>query len=104
MKKDQEENLVTELIIKALEKLDKTTSRIDERMDEMNVTLVRNTDSLEVHIRRTDLLESKFSQDIEPAIKFYNGVLFVGKLIGLLAVIATILGVAFEGIKFFLKV
>jgi hypothetical protein len=52
-----------------MEKLDKVTGmleKLDERMDSMSITLVRNTDSLEHHIARTNLLEEYVKTEIDP--------------------------------------
>ncbi len=99
MKHDQE-TLLLDLIIKTLEKLDKTTESMDERLDKIDLTLVRNTASLEEHVKRTNALEDRIKTEVEPAIKFYNGFIFLGKVIGILALVVTIAGGIFESLKF----
>jgi tetrahydromethanopterin S-methyltransferase subunit B len=52
-----------------MEKLDKIVEKIDKldsRMDDMAITLVRNTESLEHHIARTNLLEDYVKTEITP--------------------------------------
>lgn len=52
-----------------MEKLDKIAEKLDKldgRMDDMAITLVRNTDSLEHHIARTNLLEEYVKTEITP--------------------------------------
>lgn len=57
------------------DKLDK----IMEDIVEIKIDMARNTDSLELHIKRSDMLESKLDQDygkledkIKPMISFYE--------------------------------
>lgn len=57
-------------------KLDK----LDDRLDAQNETLIRNTVSLETHIKRTDLLEKQ----IKPLYRAYHratALIFVGSLL-----------------------
>lgn len=52
-----------------MEKLDKIVEKIDKldgRLDDMSITLVRNTESLEHHIARTNLLEEYVKTEITP--------------------------------------
>lgn len=66
-------------------KLDKIANDVQEiklSLVKMDMTLERNTDSLENHIKRTDLLESKVEvlkeqvtpvlKDIQPVIKYWK--------------------------------
>lgn len=48
------------------EKLVTMVEKLDNRMDDMAITLVRNTDSLEHHIARTNLLEEYVKTEITP--------------------------------------
>ena len=48
------------------EKLVSMVEKLDSRMDDMAITLVRNTDSLEHHIARTNLLEDYVKTEITP--------------------------------------
>jgi cob(I)alamin adenosyltransferase len=43
------------------EKLDTKLDSIVEKLHDINITLIRNTDSLEVHEMRTDIAEKKLS-------------------------------------------
>lgn len=49
----------SDLIFKVVNKLDSKIDRLDDRMDEVNITLVRNTDDLENHMARTAANESR---------------------------------------------
>lgn len=100
MNKEQEEQLLLKLIIKALEKLDVRMEGMDSRLDNIDVTMAANTESLVDHIRRTTNLEERLENDIEPAVKFYNGLIFVGKGIGIIALLVSIVGGVFEAVKF----
>ena len=48
------------------EKLVTMVEKLDGRMDDMAITLVRNTESLEHHIARTNLLEDYVKKEISP--------------------------------------
>lgn len=41
-----------------LDKIETSIAKLDERLDKIDVVLVRNTATLEEHIRRTDILET----------------------------------------------
>lgn len=54
---------------KDVDKLEAKIDKLDERLDGIAVTLVKNTESLEYHIKRTDLLEKKITlldEDVMP--------------------------------------
>ena len=80
-------------IDRILDKLDK----LDDKVNEIDKTLVRNTDSLEFHILRTNLLEEHLKRQdekIKPLIQHVdrvNFVLSVGKYIGVGTVISGII-------------
>ena len=71
-----------------LDKLD----RLQENMNDMDKTLVRNTDSLEHHIKRTDLLE----ESIKPLKKHVLMAEAVLKVMGLTAAISSFVAVIFK--------
>lgn len=64
---------------KALESVSKTLIKIDK-------TLLLQQQQLAEHMRRTDLLE----KELKPVTKFQQQFIGAGKLLGILAVIATI--------------
>lgn len=71
---------------RVLDKLDK----IDDRLGIMDVTLVRNTASLEEHIRRTNLLEQaqkELKDSVKPLIKVHTVVYGICKIIAGAAVL-----------------
>ena len=47
---------------KLLDKIEKKLDLFNDKLHDIDKTLVRNTDSLEIHIRRTELLE----RDVAP--------------------------------------
>lgn len=59
---------------------------LDHRLDEMTVLLAKQQQSLEYHIKRTDLLQ----EEIKPIRKHVYMVQGVGAFLGILALIATI--------------
>lgn len=44
---------------KQLERIEKSLETLSEKVHSIDKTLVRNTDSLEIHIKRTELLEKE---------------------------------------------
>lgn len=67
--------------------LDTKLDKLDERLDSVDKTLVRQHEQLKYHIQRTNLLEAKF----EPVEKHVNMVHGALKLIGATAAFAAIL-------------
>ncbi len=99
----EQENQLLNLIIQALDKLDAKIDQIKEKHENLDVTMAVNTESLKEHVKRTNLLEKRLERDVEPALKFYNGIIFIGKVLGLLAIVATMIGAFIEVITFFTK-
>lgn len=65
--------------------------KIEDHLDTMNQTLTRNTAILDVHVRRTDLLEKKVAH-VDEHVKSVNAVSsFVFKLTGLMAAVIGIM-------------
>lgn len=89
-----------ELMKRVLEKLDKVEDKIDRkfdhvetRLDSMDKTLVKNTENLAEHMRRTDLLETaqtNMSADIEKIKKPFIVAWGIGKIIGFISVLVGI--------------
>lgn len=104
MKPEQEDKLLLQLIIQGLEKLDKSMSDLDEKVNGIHITMARNTESLEMHMARTELLE----EALKPIKSTHDGLTFTGALIakiaGALVIIATLLAAAWEAIKLILRV
>lgn len=76
-------------------KMFKLLKRIDKRLDNLDVTMAKNTTSLEIHVKRTDLLEAKL-EPVEKHVAMMHGAF---KLIGLLATLAGIGAAIVEGLK-----
>ena len=51
------------LVIETLSRMDSKLDKLDDRMDGMSSTLVKQQSSLDEHIRRTNLLEIKIDQE-----------------------------------------
>ena len=76
-----------ELVNRILDKLDK----VEDRLDSIDKTLVRQEVQLSEHIRRTELLEKaheSFKEEIKPIKKAHTVVTGVLKIIGGLAILA----------------
>jgi hypothetical protein len=58
---DQIEKLALELLFRRLDKIEVIMSKIDERLDSVDVTLGKQHVSLENHIRRTELAERQIA-------------------------------------------
>lgn len=81
-------------IFKILDKLDCKIDKLDDKLDVQNETTLRNTLSLEEHIRRTvqneemiELLRNDL-KPVEDHVKYVHGAL---KLLGLIALLAGLL-------------
>lgn len=75
------------LIITKIDTLDSKLDKTNEKIHGIDITLVRNTESLEEHMRRTELLE----KDIQP-IKRHVHMLEGGlKLFGVLSLISSLI-------------
>lgn len=84
------------------ERFDRLEEKIDGIKDEMsktNVILAKNTESLEYHIKRTDLLESKVSH-IEGHVKMMQG---ATKVVGALLALASLTWVVINIIDYLNK-
>jgi hypothetical protein len=68
-------------------KLEDKLDRIDSRIDNIDITLARQSEILDIHVKRTNLLEEAL-KPIENHVAMVNGAL---KLIGILAMIAAII-------------
>lgn len=107
MSQDKEKQLLLELIIEGLtkisDKVDTNSVDLNEKLNSISITLAVNTESLQQHMKRTQLLEDKLEKDVQPAVDFYNGLLFIGKAIGILALVVSIAAGLFEAAKFILE-
>lgn len=86
--------------------MEKRFDRIEEKLDEVkdelsttNIILAKNTESLEYHIKRTDLLESKVSH-IDGHVKMMQG---ASKVVGALLALASLTWVVINIIEFLTK-
>ena len=78
---------------KLLEKLDEKMDQVQERLGEIDVTLAKNTASLEEHIRRTELAEEAIAvikDELKPIQKHVTQVHTVFQVIGFVAVAVSI--------------
>ena len=87
-----------------IDKLGQDINKINNKLDKMidhqhniDKTLVRQEVNIKEHIRRTDLLEKRVQQvdtEAQPAIKYVNGLKFIGKSIIFISVcVGTVIGV-----------
>jgi hypothetical protein len=60
--------------------------KLDDRLDGIDLTLVRHDENLKTHMHRTELLE----EELKPVRKHVYMVQGVGAFIGLLALLATV--------------
>lgn len=70
------------------ETIEARLSEIERTLHEIDKTLALNTQHLGEHMRRTELLE----KDVRPVVKHVEQMRGAGKLLGILALIATIAG------------
>lgn len=76
---------------KSFKRLEDKLDKLDERLDNIDKTMIRNTVSLEDHIRRTEILEEKIDpiekqiSQVQGALKFTGIVALIAGLIASLA-------------------
>ena len=100
------DKLLLKLIIQQLENVQESADEINARLNTVDTTLAINTAHLEEHMRRSDLNEEAVNilkAEIKPVRTVYDATALAVKLLGVLAVIATIIGVIFAGIELFLR-
>ena len=74
---------------------DDKLNRIEEKLDHISTTLVKQQVILDEHVRRTNILEEKF-EPVETHVKNLQGVVKFFKFIGVLAAIAEALRLVFK--------
>ena len=80
---------ITKIVLQKLEKL-------DDKLDNVDKTLVRNTESLEYHVLRTDMLQDKLNkieEETKPVLIHVNNIKFllsIGKWLGLSGILTLI--------------
>lgn len=62
---------------KKLDKLEEKIDKLDSRLDSIDKILVKNTDSLEYHIARTNKLEQYVEVELKP-IKYHVALMSLG--------------------------
>ena len=83
----------------SVEKIDKKVDAVDKKVVKQEITLARNTDSLEFHIKRTNLAEQKIDEiekDILTIKVSYKTVVVVASVIG--AIVGIIIPLVGKGI------
>lgn len=75
-----------------LNRLENKIDKLDERLDSINITLAAQHVCLEDHIKRTALLEN----EVGPLKSFMNQIMGVGKFIGILSLIFSILAIIYK--------
>lgn len=82
-----------------LDRIEAKVDKLDDRLDLVDITLVKQEANLKEHMRRTHLLEGKvehieteIQKELEPVKKHVNQVKIVAKIIGIIIpAIATII-------------
>lgn len=96
MANEKDNELLFKLIIQGQNNIIETMNTIDRRVDNIDKTMAVNTQSLEEHMKRSDLLEKQLA----PVRLAYDWIVISCKVIGVLALIVTIVGGAFTTIQF----
>ena len=91
---DHQYILLQKLIIQSLNDLQQSTDNINDKLHRMDLTLERNTNDLEEHMKRTAAIEAS----LHPVRSIYDWSLISGKAIGILALIVGIIGGVYKGI------
>jgi len=71
-----------------------TLDSIDQRLDSIDMTLVKQEANLEEHMRRTEQVEKALS----PVVKYVEQIKGAGKLLGIIALISGIIGLIVRSI------
>lgn len=103
----------TNHLLREMERVHGNNDRILEKLSEQNEVLVRNTVSLEEHVRRTNMLEEKMEHvetevsEIKAHITKVNTVLDILKptkeKLKIIAILSTLLGGSYGGYQLSLK-
>jgi chromosome segregation ATPase len=78
---------------KLLEKLDEKLDKVEERLSAIDITLAKNTQSLDEHIRRTELAEEAIiiiKDELKPIQKHVTQVHTVLQAIGFISILVSI--------------
>lgn len=97
---EKDTELLFKLIIQGINNLSETTHQIDKRIDNIDKTMAVNTQSLEEHMKRTDLIEKQLA----PIRSAYDWLIISCKVIGVLALVVTVASGLFKVIEFLLQV
>jgi hypothetical protein len=94
MSKVNKEDQLMELIVSKLERIETKVDKLDERLDSAEKVAIKQEANLEMHMKRSDLLES--SQDslekaVAPILKVYTVAWGVCKILGAISVAIGIL-------------
>lgn len=115
MKPEQEDKLLLQLIIQSLEKLDErlvsatedtkqSIEDLSQKVNAIHITMARNTESLEAHMLRTELLE----EALKPIKSTHDGLTFTGiliaKIAGGLVVLVTLVAGIWETFKLIFRI
>lgn len=98
---------ILQLILDEVRSIRSKVEKSDERLDSIDITLVRQEANLQEHMKRSDLLErraERIETDIKPLEKhmlMVNGAL---KFLGIFGTIVAILVGLFEIAQFFFKI
>jgi chromosome segregation ATPase len=78
---------------KLLEKLDEKLDKVEERLNNIDITLAKNTQSLDEHIRRTELAEEAIviiKDELKPIQKHVTQVHTILQAIGFISILVSI--------------
>lgn len=93
---------MNEWLIKYLEDIKDVGLKTQEDISEIKITLAAHKESLDYHIRRTDLLEEQIELmrgELEPVQDHVKGIKFLAKVIGVVSLLVGILVGLFEILK-----
>ena len=89
---------------KLLEKLDEKLDKVEERLGSIDVTLAKNTQSLDEHIRRTELAEEAIGlikEELKPIQKHVTQVHTILQAIGFVSLVVSIAAGIVKIVAFF---
>lgn len=93
------EDAVSALLGAQLLRIEAKVDQLDNRIDCVDRTMIKNTASLEEHMRRSDLLEGQMDllrESITPLIKVHVTIVGIGKILAAIALVVGVISACLE--------
>ena len=84
---------VLNIVVDSLQKIDSKLDRLDERLDSAEKVAIKQEHNLELHMKRSDLLEksqNELKEYVKPILKAYTVLWGITKIVGSISVLVGI--------------